>query len=234
MASFKTFLAASAVILTFAGGATWTVDQHAIPVKVADKVASQALPFRLSDVRLLDGPFRDAMMRDQQYLLSLDPDRLLHNFRVTAGLPSTAQPLGGWEAPETSSCAGTPSATTSRRVVDDVREHRRRALQGARRQPGRASWRKVQDGRGRKKFHPGYLSAYPEELFDRVETRQRGVGAVLHDPQDHGGLLDAYQLCGNAQALDVLKRQAGLGAVPHRSAHATSSSRRCSRPSSAA
>ena len=33
------------------------------------------------------------------YLLSLDPDRLLHNFRVNAGLPSTAKPLSGWEAP---------------------------------------------------------------------------------------------------------------------------------------
>lgn len=24
----------------------------------------------------------------------------LHSFRVTAGLPSTATPLGGWEAPD--------------------------------------------------------------------------------------------------------------------------------------
>ena len=45
------------------------------------------MPFRLDEVRLLDGPFKDAMIRDQQYLLSLDVDRLLHNFRVTAGLP---------------------------------------------------------------------------------------------------------------------------------------------------
>src|SRR6476646_8382603 len=101
MAPFRILVAASAVILTFAGGATRTVDQHAIPVRVTDKVASQALPFRLSDVRLLDGPFKTAMQLDQQYLLSLDQERLLHNFRVTAGLPSTATPLGGWESPET-------------------------------------------------------------------------------------------------------------------------------------
>ena len=34
------------------------------------------------------------------YLLSLDPNRLLHNFRINAGLPSAAKPLAGWEAPD--------------------------------------------------------------------------------------------------------------------------------------
>ena len=38
--------------------------------------------FLPTEVRLLDGPFRDAMLRDQQYLLALDPDRLLHTFRA--------------------------------------------------------------------------------------------------------------------------------------------------------
>ena len=65
--------------------------------RVADKVALAARPFPLQDVRLLDGPFKQAMQLDQQYLLSLDPDRLLHNFRVNAGLPSSASPHGRWE-----------------------------------------------------------------------------------------------------------------------------------------
>ena len=38
------------------------------------------------------------MELDQKYLLALDPDRLLHMFRINAGLPSSARPLGGWEA----------------------------------------------------------------------------------------------------------------------------------------
>ena len=33
------------------------------------------------------------------FLKSLEPDRLLHNFRVNAGLPSVAKPLEGWESP---------------------------------------------------------------------------------------------------------------------------------------
>ena len=65
----------------------------------AGAVEVKASPFELTQVRLLDGPFKDAMERDRKYLHDLDADRLLHMFRVTAGLPSTAQPMGGWEAP---------------------------------------------------------------------------------------------------------------------------------------
>ena len=42
--------------------------------------------FDLADVRLLDSPFRQASERNAQYLLKLEPDRLLHNTRKYAGL----------------------------------------------------------------------------------------------------------------------------------------------------
>ena len=54
--------------------------------------------FALRDVRLLDGPFRDAQERNARYLLALDPDRMLHNFRVNAGLAPKAPVYGGWES----------------------------------------------------------------------------------------------------------------------------------------
>src|SRR5580658_1603735 len=66
--------------------------------KVLPAIELKAEPFPLEAVRLLNGPFRDAMLRDKAYLLSLEADRLLHNFRLTAGLPTSAKPLGGWEA----------------------------------------------------------------------------------------------------------------------------------------
>jgi DUF1680 family protein len=61
---------------------------------------SHPRPFPLADVRLLDGPFRDAQSRDARYLLTLEPDRLLHNFRVNAGLRPKAAVYGGWESEE--------------------------------------------------------------------------------------------------------------------------------------
>jgi len=54
--------------------------------------------FPLSDVRLLDGPFRKAMELDQAYLFSLDRDRLLAGYRKNAGLPPKATAYGGWES----------------------------------------------------------------------------------------------------------------------------------------
>src|SRR3990167_8976284 len=67
---------------------------------VPPKVPLKAEPFSLKQVRLLDGPFKHAMELDRKYLLSLDVDRLLHDFRINAGLPSPAKPLGGWEEPK--------------------------------------------------------------------------------------------------------------------------------------
>src|SRR5258708_14820844 len=68
--------------------------------KVKSVIPIKARPFSLFEVRLREGPFKHAQELDRKYLLSLDPERLLHNFRVNAGLPSTAKPLGGWEAPD--------------------------------------------------------------------------------------------------------------------------------------
>ncbi len=56
--------------------------------------------FSLEDVRLLPGPFLDAQLRDERYLLQLEPDRMLHNFRRNAGLEPKAPVYGGWESQE--------------------------------------------------------------------------------------------------------------------------------------
>jgi DUF1680 family protein len=58
----------------------------------------EAQEFPLEDVRLLDGPFKHAMMRDSDYLLRLDADRLLSGFRKEAGLRPKAEAYGGWES----------------------------------------------------------------------------------------------------------------------------------------
>ena len=54
--------------------------------------------FPLSQVRLKPSRFRTAQETNQRYLLSLEPDRLLHNFRAGAGLQPKGAAYGGWEA----------------------------------------------------------------------------------------------------------------------------------------
>src|SRR5260370_30872887 len=66
---------------------------------VAGKVSIKAQPFNLQNVRLLTGYWMDRMEVNRSFLYSLPNERLAYNFRVTAGLPSDAAPLGGWEAP---------------------------------------------------------------------------------------------------------------------------------------
>lgn len=57
-------------------------------------------PFPLSQVRLLPSAFLNVQEANRALLRRYPADRLLHNFRVNAGLPSSAQPLGGWEKPD--------------------------------------------------------------------------------------------------------------------------------------
>ena len=56
--------------------------------------------FELDRVRLGEGPFLDAQRRDADYLLTLEPDRMLANFRINAGLAPKARVYGGWESVE--------------------------------------------------------------------------------------------------------------------------------------
>jgi DUF1680 family protein len=170
------------------------------------KVARAAEPFALTDVRLLDGPFRDAMLRDQRYLLSLDPDRLLHTFRVNVGLPSSAQPLGGWEEPKGElrghslghylSALSLMYASTG----DAVFKQRADYIVG--------ELAKCQGNSPAAGFHEGYLSAFPESFIDRVEQGKRVWAPWYTLHKIMAGLLDANQQCGNAQALDVLTKMA--------------------------
>ncbi len=55
-------------------------------------------PFPLEAVRLRPSPYLSALESNRAYLLSLEPDRLLHNYRINAGLEPRAAIYGGWES----------------------------------------------------------------------------------------------------------------------------------------
>lgn len=57
-----------------------------------------ARPFPLAQVRLKPSIFLTSIEANQRFLLSLEPDRLLHNFHAGAGLPPKGEVYGGWEA----------------------------------------------------------------------------------------------------------------------------------------
>jgi hypothetical protein len=169
---------------------------------VTPLVPAVARPFDLADVRLGAGLFRDAMDRDRAYLLSLDPDRLLHTFRVNVGLASTAQPYGGWESPGVElrgHSAGhylSASALMYRSTGDAAFKQRVDAMVD-----GLAVCQAAAETAG---FHAGYLSAFPESFIDRVEAGEWVWAPWYTLHKILAGLLDAHRLAGNARARDVL------------------------------
>jgi hypothetical protein len=88
------------VSITAFGVEAGTIPQIAKPA-VEPAVEMAVKPFDLSEVKLLDSPFKQAMDLNARYLLSLEPDRFLHYFRVNAGLKPKAPAYGGWESPTT-------------------------------------------------------------------------------------------------------------------------------------
>ncbi|MFO0583529.1 MAG: glycoside hydrolase family 127 protein [Anaeromyxobacter sp.] len=154
-------------------------------------------PFPLSRVRLLDGPLRDAALVNRRHLLALDPDRLLHTFRLTAGLPTTAAPLGGWEAPD-----------------NELRGHFTGHLLSACARAGahdgdaglRARGLLLVDGLAacQARLGTGYLSAFPEELFDRLRAGKPAWAPFYTLHKLMAGLLDTWQLSGSDTARRVL------------------------------
>ena len=169
--------------------------------KLASRIPLKATAFDLRDVRLLEGPFRQAQELDHQYLLSLDVDSLLHTFRLNAGLPSSASPLGGWEAPEhglrggfvghyLSACALMYASTGDERLK----------AKGDALVAGLAECQA--------QFPSGYLSAFPESWFDAVDNARPVNVAYYFVHKVYAGLLDMYVYCDNPQALAVYQKAA--------------------------
>lgn len=66
------------------------------PVDAQEKLYSNTFP--LSDIELLDGPFKHAQDLNVQTLLKYDVDRLLAPYLKVAGLPPKAENYGNWES----------------------------------------------------------------------------------------------------------------------------------------
>ena len=222
----STLFLLSAISLAVSGQAQSYVPEFSnTAVKEHPAITIRAYPFDLRDVRLLDGPFKDAMEADARYLLEIQPDRLLSEFRAHAGLEPKAPKYGGWESSGLaghtlghylSACsmeyASTGDTAFLHRVdyiVDELA-----ACQAARSKdpaPGMLSMN-------------GYVGAIPREdtLWTEVAAghiRSHGFdlnGAwspwyTVHKVM--AGLLDAWLYCNNAKALKIERGMASWTAT---------------------
>ncbi len=68
------------------------------PVAIRQPVPKKVHYFKLSDVRLLNSPFKKAQQVDLAYMMKLNPDRLLAPYLKEAGLPPKAKNYPNWES----------------------------------------------------------------------------------------------------------------------------------------
>ncbi|MEZ0327789.1 MAG: beta-L-arabinofuranosidase domain-containing protein [Fimbriimonas sp.] len=168
----------------------------------------QAQPFPLGAIKVLAGPFVEANKPCADYLLEIEPDRLLHNFRKNAGLEPKGKIYGGWEnsglaghslGHYLSACAQQYASTKDRRykaninyIIDELV-----ACQKAR--------------------PDGCISAIPngDKVWDEIrkgEIRSKGfdLNGLWSPWYTHhkvfAGLLDAQALAGNQKALGVAEK----------------------------
>jgi uncharacterized protein len=159
-------------------------------------------PFSLNQVQLDSGPLQQARDWNRAYMMRLDNDRLLHNFRVTAGLPSDAEPLGGWEAP-TSELRGHfvgHYLSACSMLYLSTGDHEVRA-KGDSLVAGIAACQAKLDGNG-------YVSAFPEDFFDRLDKREKVWAPFYTIHKIMAGLFDMHAYADSQQALDILLKLA--------------------------
>ncbi len=168
-----------------------------------ERVSWNLRPFPLKQVRLGEGPCKQAMEADRQYLQSLPVDRLLHTFRVNAGIPSSAKPLGGWEATDCElrgHYAGGHYLSAVALMYASTGDETLKANGNT----VVAELAKCQNA-----LKGGYLSAFPLEFFDRLREREKVWAPFYTLHKIIAGHLDMYLYCGNEQALEVAEKMAG-------------------------
>ena len=136
-----------------------------------DGLAGRTAAFPLSAVRLLDSPFRANQSRNTAYLLFLDPERMLRSFRINYGLPASAQPCGGWEAPGSEIRGHTTGHLLSGLALTYANTGNEAARAKGRYLVSRLA--ALQARAPAAGFSRGYLSGFPESYFDRLEAGHR-------------------------------------------------------------
>lgn len=159
--------------------------------------------FPLNQVKLLDGPFKDAMDRDIAWLKPINADRLLVGFRTIAGLTSTAKAYGGWEGTQDafngirghylghylSACAKAYAATGDK----DIKTRMDYLV---------AELVKCQD-----KYGNGYLGAFPESMFDDLNQGKKVTWVPWYTMHKlMAGLYDVYIYGSNVQVYPMLMK----------------------------
>ena len=168
-------------------------------------VAPKVAPFPMTQVRVLGGAYKQAEDWNRGYMQRLAADRLVRNFELNAGLPSSAKPLGGWET-DVAGRAGelrghftghylSAAALLYASTGDNDIKAKGAEMVGAL-------------AKCQRRLSGGYLSAFPITWFDRLDARTPVWAPFYTVHKIMAGMIDQYQLTGNKEALEVVQGMA--------------------------
>lgn len=171
--------------------------------------------FPLSDVRLLDSPFKHAQETNLAYVLAMDPDRLLSPFLREAGLEPKTESYGNWENSGLDGHIGGHYLT----ALSLAHAATGNPQAKARLEYMLAELQRVQDENGN-----GYLGGIPGGEKAWREIADGNIRADLFTLNDkwvplynihkiYAGLRDAYLHTGSERALQMLVKLADWGAA---------------------
>ena len=175
--------------------------------RIKNAVPYVATPIPLADVRVTGGPLKRAQDLDAEYLLKLEPDRMMAYYRKRAGLQPKAEGYPGWDG-------------DGRNLTGHIAGHYLSAVSmmyaatGDPRFKQRADYlvselKEVQDKNG-----DGYLSALEGAREKFAEVAAGNIRSTFFDlnglwspwytlHKTYAGLRDAYRYTGNRTALEL-------------------------------
>jgi len=188
-------------------------------ITVSDKKAEvpeklyvqQAWAFGLENVKLLPGHFDENRKRFEEHLLSCNDDQMLYNFRVASGLSTKgAEPMTGWDSPE-----GLLRGHTTGHYLSGIALACSASVENNAKFKDKVDYMveslaECQDAfEASGNYAKGFLSAYSEEQFDKLEEyvvypKIWAPYYTLH--KIFAGLLDCYEYGKNKKALNVAER----------------------------
>jgi len=162
--------------------------------------------FKLQDVSLEEGPFRNAMLVDLDYILELNPDKLLAPFLREAGLEPKDESYTNWENSGLDGHIGGHYLTALAQM---------QASAGSKKADSLLNYSLDELDKAQKANGNGYIGGVPggkalwEEIasgnIDAASFSLNGKWVPLYNiHKTYAGLRDAYEISGKLQAKEML------------------------------
>lgn len=183
--------------------------QHEGKLKLDDTKNAKVLGFNLQDVKLLDSPFKDNMLCESKWILSIDARRLLHSFKTNAGVFSDLEggyfkvdKLGGWESLDCDLRGhSTGHILSGLALLYAATGENKYKIKSDSLVTGLVEVQKVLNQKG-------YLSAFPQNLIDRAIAGKSVWAPWYTQHKLFSGLMDQYLYCDSKPALEIVKGMA--------------------------